>query len=224
MTELVWPNGSTTVPAVSSEFGMRYHPISGVHTLHAGIDLVKFDINKSPVTGTVTFAGWNGGAGIEVRVRADGPNAFLKGDVFRILHNARLLVSQGQRVSVGQDVGVQGSTGASTGKHCHLETRPGGGNAINPRDYYANAYAQGAGGGSTPLPPSGDLKGDDVFVISNNIPNHPQKGAAWIAVPQGAGKPRATVLLGGDNFPGVPVIQFVNKGSWDNFAPGIQWA
>lgn len=65
---------------------------------------------------------------------------------------------------------------------------------------------------------------DEMFVISNNVPNHPQRGTAWVAIPQGNGKPRATTLFGGDVFPGAAVITIVNQASWDTFAQSIQWA
>lgn len=128
----LWPNGSTTIPRVSSEYGPRKAPIAGASTFHRGIDLVGFAINKSPVNGVVIFAAYNGGAGNHIRIREDGT-----GDTFDIMHNARFLVSLGQRVTAGQDVGVQGMTGTATGVHCHFETHPGGGAAINPRDYMA---------------------------------------------------------------------------------------
>ncbi len=147
-----WPNGSLTIPRVSSEFGMRVNPVTHVYTLHAGIDLVGWVDNCSPVDGVVTFAGYNGGAGNEVRIRAEGKTIFHKGDVYRILHNARLYVSTGQRVTARQAVGRMGTTGNSTGVHCHFETRPGGGNAVNPRTYMAAANASPSGGGSSPLP------------------------------------------------------------------------
>lgn len=137
-----WPNGSTRIPYVTSEFGPRA-PIPGVSTsgFHSGIDLIGWVNNKSPVNGVVIFAQYNGGGGNEIRIRADN------GDVFRILHNARFLVSVGQRVGKGQDVGVMGTTGASTGVHCHFQTHPGGGDAVNPRGYMAQANTGTAGDG-----------------------------------------------------------------------------
>lgn len=144
---VLWPNGSTSIPRVSSEFGMRTHPVTGrPSTFHYGIDLVGWAIVKSPVDGVVTFAGYNGGAGNEVRIKARN------GDVFRLLHNRSFLIRQGQSVRQGQDVAVMGTTGSSTGVHCHEETRPGGGAAINPRDYYARANAGTSGGGTNPKP------------------------------------------------------------------------
>lgn len=149
-----WPNGSTTIPRVSSEFdAARTNPVTGIVQPHNGIDLVGWTDNCSPVDGTVIFAGYNGAAGNEVRIRADGPTAFHVGDCFRILHHASLYVSTGQRVSARQPVGRMGTTGQSTGVHCHFETHEYRlWNYVNPRDFMARANVGGsaAGGGSTP--------------------------------------------------------------------------
>lgn len=148
----VWPNGSRSIPRVTSEYGPRASiptPGGPSSTFHAGIDLVGFPINKSPFAGVVIFAAYNGGAGNEIRIQA------ANGDVARIKHNARFLVSVGQRVAEGQDVGVMGTTGASTGVHCHFETWPGNRTHINPRLYMAATSA--AGGGATPIGKDNDM-------------------------------------------------------------------
>lgn len=72
-----------------------------------------------------------------------------------------------------------------------------------------------------PAPP---VQEDSMFIISNDVPGHPQRGTAWVAIPQGGTKPRATTLFGGDKFGTAPVVTFVNKASWDNFAKSIAWA
>lgn len=64
----------------------------------------------------------------------------------------------------------------------------------------------------------------EMFIISNAIPGHAQFGTAWVAIPQGGGKPRATTLYGGDTFGTTPVITIKNAGSWDNFVKSIAWA
>lgn len=183
---VLWPNGSTRIPHVTSEFGPR-RPFPGVNTgtFHHGIDLVGWANNKSPVDGVVIFAGYNGGAGNEVRIRADN------GDVYAIFHNARIFVRVGQRVAAGQDVGVMGSTGASTGIHCHFETRPRGGAAINPRVFIAQANAGTAGGGGTPInPEEDDMLADEreaLFAI---------KGALLDGVPEeGMARGRLDVIF-----------------------------
>lgn len=171
MGKVLWPDGSAgTAPAsrVTSEYGMRTHPVTGrPSTFHYGIDLVGWSRIKSPVDGFVSFAGYNGGAGNEVRIKADGPNAFVNGDVFRLLHNRELWVRTGQRVSQGQDVAIMGTTGSSTGVHCHEETRPGGGSSINPRTYYARVNAGSSGGGNKPS--EEDDMTDIMLKVNKNI-------------------------------------------------------
>lgn len=155
-----WPNGSLTRPRVSSDYdAARKNPVTGIVQPHNGIDLIGFTDNCSPVDGTVVFAGYNGAAGNEVRIRADGPTAFHVGDYYRILHNAALYVGTGARVAARQPVGRMGTTGQSTGVHCHYETHEGGlWRYTNPTNYMNRANAgTPAGGGGTPLPE------DDMF-------------------------------------------------------------
>lgn len=148
MGRTLWPNGSTTIPRVTSEFNpSRKNPVTGVVQPHNGIDLVGWTDNVAPVSGVVIFAGYNGGAGNEVRIQGDD------GNFYRILHHAVLYVRTGQRVIQGQAVGRMGTTGQSTGVHTHFETHPGRlWNYQNPRTFMANANAGTAGGGGTPLP------------------------------------------------------------------------
>ena len=75
--------------------------------------------------GTVKSAGWEGGYGRAVRiVHGDGT-------VTVYAHMSRLLVSDGERVSAGQQVGKEGNTGQSTGPHLHFEVRING-TPVNP--------------------------------------------------------------------------------------------
>ena len=144
-----WPNGSLTRPRVSSDFNpARKNPVTGVVQPHNGIDLVGWMDNCSPVDGTVVFAGYNGAAGNEVRIRADGPTAFHVGDYYRILHHASLYVRTGDRVKARQPVGRMGTTGQSTGVHCHFETHEWRlWNPVNPTDYMNRANAGGSPAG-----------------------------------------------------------------------------
>lgn len=151
-----WPNGSLTRPHVTSDYDpARKNPVTGIVQAHNGIDLIGWTDNCSPVDGTVVFAGYNGGAGNEVRIRADGPTAFHVGDYYRILHHASLYVRTGDRVKARQPVGRMGTTGQSTGVHCHFETHEWRlWNPVNPTDYMNRANAgTPAGGGSKPLDP-----------------------------------------------------------------------
>lgn len=170
---VIWPNGGLEFPVNyrerpngfrwTSPFGWRTHPVTGAKdTFHYGLDLIGWSIIQSPYTGVVTFAGYNGGAGNEVRIREDGT-----GDYVRLMHNSSLWVKTGQRVTQGQDVAVMGTTGSSTGIHCHEEIHPGGGAAVDPLGYYSDRNAAAAGGGGKPFPPKIIIpKEDNMRVIA----------------------------------------------------------
>lgn len=169
MSRCMWPNGGFTEPKFykdvasgfrwTSAFGLRTHPVTGApSTFHYGLDMIGWSVIQSPVNGVVTFAAYNGGAGNEVRIKEDGT-----GDVFRLLHNSRFLIRKGDRVTQGQNVAIMGTTGSSTGVHCHEETRPGGGAAVNPIDYYRRRNASTpSGGGGKPVVPPKKRKKDDM--------------------------------------------------------------
>ena len=138
----VWPNGSKNIPTVTSEFNpARKNPVTGVVQPHNGIDLVGWDVVVSPVSGTIIYAGYNGSAGNEVRIRDAA------GNVFRLLHNRAFIRTSGS-VTEGQPVAYMGTTGQSTGKHCHFECKPGGGTAVNPRTWMSANMGGSANVGS----------------------------------------------------------------------------
>ena len=121
---------------VSSAYGMRYDPFTGVNTWHGGVDLVgeSKDI-LSVCDGTVLQSQiitdksnltWEWGNYIAV-LSYDGM-------VIYYCHLAERLVRVGEHVYAGQKIGIEGSTGLSTGSHLHFETRVGG-VQTNPCDY-----------------------------------------------------------------------------------------
>lgn len=132
-----WPNGSLTIPRVSSEFNpARKNPVTGIVQPHNGIDLIGFVDCCAPVDGRVIFAGYNGGAGNEVRIAGDN------GHFYRLLHHERLYVATNARVAARQPVGRMGTTGQSTGVHSHFETHENRlWNYVNPRDHMARMNA-----------------------------------------------------------------------------------
>ncbi len=153
---VLWPNGSASQspPTVTSEYGPRTHPVTGVqNSFHYGIDLIGWSIIKAPVSGQVIFAGYNGGAGNEVRIRGNN------GHVYRLFHNRELWVKSGQWVSQGQDVAVMGTTGSSTGVHCHYQIEVGG-STVNPRNYMwaANSGSAPAGNEDDDMTPEQDAR------------------------------------------------------------------
>ncbi len=85
--------------------------------LHAGIDLAAAEgvPYKAVRAGTVTSAGYDGGYGYAVTVRADDGTEFI------YAHSRRLLVKAGDVVKAGQVLGEVGNTGYSYGTHLHLE-------------------------------------------------------------------------------------------------------
>lgn len=113
--------------AVTSNFGMRRHPILGYTRMHAGIDF-KAGYGTPIVAvsdGRVTSAGRSGGCGIQVRLEHGG------GLATRYCHMSRMAVAPGMSVRRGQVIGYVGSTGLSTGPHLHYEMYRGG-RVINP--------------------------------------------------------------------------------------------
>lgn len=76
--------------------------------------------------GVVTEAGWDGSYGYKTVV------TYEDGTEIWYAHQTQILVSVGETVRPGQQIGTVGSTGNSTGPHLHLEVRPGGGDPVDP--------------------------------------------------------------------------------------------
>lgn len=115
-----WPLKGT----ITSEFGMR----SGV--FHQGIDIAAPEGTyvAAFMSGTVVYSGWEGGYGNMVVIdHGYGIKSYYG-------HNLTLLVTVGQVVNMNQHISEVGSTGDSTGPHCHFEIRMNG-TPINPQDY-----------------------------------------------------------------------------------------
>jgi murein DD-endopeptidase MepM/ murein hydrolase activator NlpD len=143
------PLGSvdTYLPGNSGKFNGYIWPTKGVLTsgygwrwgrMHRGIDIAA--PTGTPILaaapGVVITAGWNsGGYGNLVEIQhADG-------SVTLYAHNSRILVRQGQQVAQGQQIAEMGSTGYSTGPHCHFEVHLPGHGAVNPMAYLPRAGA-----------------------------------------------------------------------------------
>ncbi|MBP5718414.1 MAG: peptidoglycan DD-metalloendopeptidase family protein, partial [Abditibacteriota bacterium] len=102
---------------VSSPYGYRIHPITGVKNLHRGVDIAVAEgtVIKAVQDGRVASAGENGGYGLCVVIQDS------KGYLSRYAHCSSLSVRAGQRVKRGDAIAAVGSTGDSTGPHLHLE-------------------------------------------------------------------------------------------------------
>lgn len=126
--QFLWPTNTTYV---TSPFGFRVHPVTGIWSGHTGID-IGCGMN-SPVyasaSGTVIIAQWYGGYGNAVVIDHGSGLSTLYG------HNNELLVSPGQTVTQGQVIARSGTTGISTGPHLHFEIREFG-NYVDPMKYF----------------------------------------------------------------------------------------
>lgn len=104
---------------ITSYFGWRTHPIFGTTKYHSGMD-IAVDYG-TPIhatnSGTVVYSGWLGGYGNCVMIDHGGGLVSLYG------HNQSLNCSEGQYVNKGAVIAYAGSTGYSTGPHCHFEMR-----------------------------------------------------------------------------------------------------
>lgn len=119
------PTGSFRWPVsgrITSRFGYRSSPGGIGSTNHKGIDIANS--YGTPICaadgGTVTYAGWMSSYGYLVKINhGNGYETYYA-------HNSSLLVSVGDKVYKGQQIARMGSTGNSTGNHCHFEIRYNG--------------------------------------------------------------------------------------------------
>jgi len=124
--EMIFP----LVGPITSEYGWRTHPIFGDSKFHSGIDIggdYGMEI-KAARGGVVSHAGWIDGYGNTIMIDHGGGLVTLYG------HNQSLAVSVGATVKQGQTIAYCGSTGNSTGPHCHFEVRLNG-ETVSPYDY-----------------------------------------------------------------------------------------
>ncbi len=104
---------------ISSNFGMRKHPISGFNKMHKGVDFAA--PTGTPIyaggNGIIEYVGRNGGYGKYIRIRHN--NGYKT--AYAHLSNYKKGISKGVRVNQGEVIGYVGSTGNSTGPHLHYE-------------------------------------------------------------------------------------------------------
>ena len=109
---------------ITSRFGVR------ARDNHKGLDIANSmgTTVHASAAGTVTKAGWSGGYGNLVIIsHGNGIQTYYG-------HNSKLYVTEGQYVEQGEEIAAMGSTGISTGPHCHFEIRING-VAQNPQRY-----------------------------------------------------------------------------------------
>jgi murein DD-endopeptidase MepM/ murein hydrolase activator NlpD len=115
---------------VTSDYGYRWHPISGKRRFHHGVDFRvkrRYRVYASKV-GTVVRAGWYGGYGNVVVIKHTGGYTTWYG------HLSTIRIKVGQKVRRGQVVGLSGRSGHATGPHLHFEIRWKG-KSVHPANY-----------------------------------------------------------------------------------------
>lgn len=119
---------------ITSPFGWRVHPIFNTRTFHSGIDIGGPNLGaiRASNSGKVIYTGWYGGYGKVVILE----HGVVNGTPITTLyaHMSSIAVSNGSKIQKGQVLGYEGTTGYSTGPHCHFEVRVNG-KPSNPLSY-----------------------------------------------------------------------------------------
>lgn len=113
---------------ISSNFGMRVHPITGKQKMHDGVDIAvpTGTALYSAVKGTVIQSKYSDSAGNMITIQTDS------GWQITFMHMDSRAVRVGEQIEQGQYVGTSGNTGNSTGPHLHLQVHDAEDNPINP--------------------------------------------------------------------------------------------
>ena len=130
LTSLMWPCPGVNI--ITSRFGYRTSPTAGASSYHGGLD-IGAGAGSSIVaaeSGQVVLASYNGGYGNCVMINHGNGIVTLYG------HMESIAVGYGQYVGKGQTIGYVGSTGVSTGPHCHFEIRVNGAQT-DPAPYFS---------------------------------------------------------------------------------------
>jgi murein DD-endopeptidase MepM/ murein hydrolase activator NlpD len=127
------PSIRPTTGWMSSRFGSRVSPFTGLKEFHRGIDIATQDGKPiiAPADGRVTFVGLNGGLGKTVVVDHG------HGTVTRYAHLKECLVKPGHQVKRGDKIALVGNSGRSTGPHLHYEVHLNG-IPVDPENYILN--------------------------------------------------------------------------------------
>ncbi len=127
----IQPISNKDLKRTASGYGWRIDPVYKTRTFHKGMDFTAE--TGTPIfatgNGTVTSAGWQRGYGYTVDI--DHGYDY----VTRYAHMDKVGVKKGQKVNRGDEIGLVGNTGKSTGPHLHYEVIHKG-SPVNPINYY----------------------------------------------------------------------------------------
>ena len=131
---MTWPVPGYT--RITSQYGMRTHPITGIYKLHTGTDIgAPYGADFIAANdGIIVKAGYNGAYGNMVILDHGGGIQTL------YAHGSEILVEVGQIITAGTPVLKVGATGYATGPHAHFEVRING-NPVEPLDYITSYSA-----------------------------------------------------------------------------------
>ncbi|MEI7471538.1 MAG: M23 family metallopeptidase [Chitinophagaceae bacterium] len=129
----IQPVSNKDLTRIASGFGYRIHPIYGIAKMHNGLDFTAPQGTPIYATGDglVTTAGLGAGTGNHVIIN----HGYGYETVY--MHMVRIKAVSGQRVKRGEVIGWVGSTGASTGPHCHYEVHISG-TPVDPVYFFYN--------------------------------------------------------------------------------------
>lgn len=116
---------------ITSEYGLRYHPIDKIKKMHTGVDVAAPSGRKVVAAddGVVYFSGNKGGYGKTVIIKHEGNVETY------YAHNSSLRVKKGDKVTKGDVIALSGNSGKSTGSHLHFEVRIAE-NHVDPLKYF----------------------------------------------------------------------------------------
>ena len=119
----IWPAEGN----ISSYYGYRNSPFGYGTAFHEGVDIAGDygDPVSATADGIVTQSGWVSGYGYLVEIKHSN------GISTRYGHNSVIFVQEGQKIEKGSVIALMGSTGNSTGPHCHYEVRING-DSVDP--------------------------------------------------------------------------------------------
>ena len=129
----IQPVSNKTLTRIASGFGFRIHPIYGIPKMHNGLDFTAPQGTPIYATGdgTVATSGEGSGTGNHVIIN----HGYGYETVY--MHMVRIKARAGQHVKRGEVIGWVGSTGASTGPHCHYEVHING-RPVDPVYFFFN--------------------------------------------------------------------------------------